>query len=317
MGILHPSSFVFPVQREQAELKTTVRSIEPSQEIFIDEGLPIPDAYDVDLVRVLVQDPFCIYIYWELRQATLNGLRTIFSTDDFAGFKIVLRLIELRGNHEAFFEVGAKGDYWMGVYPDRRYQVEIGARSPKHGYVKFIGSNIVETPRGTVSVEVAEDSRYRVDQAEFIDVLEASGFGPEETLAVGIVGEDEQAAADYEKALETIPQELHHAILTAAAGRELTDEDIDALPDPIKEALLAIRAAGGDGLTSAALLHYLPEIMRWLMLQQAGAAADFKQHIHITPRFLVGSSEIGIMPVSIVEWLPSLMMRHRPGSRLK
>src|SRR5687768_9049350 len=48
--------------------------VKASQGIYIDTGLPIPESYDVDTIRALVQDPFHIWVYWEMRERVFENL---------------------------------------------------------------------------------------------------------------------------------------------------------------------------------------------------------------------------------------------------
>jgi len=78
-----------------------------------------------DIVRAMLQDPFRVFVYWEVRDESLKALTRYFSPDEVAGFKVVLKLIELTGPNEAFFEVERRGRYWLMVFPDREYEFEI------------------------------------------------------------------------------------------------------------------------------------------------------------------------------------------------
>src|SRR5262245_57858123 len=128
------------------------------------------------------QDPFHMFIYWEVREESLKALTRYFSVEDAETFKINLRLTELLGRNEAFFEVGRHGRYWMVVFPDRTYEFEIGVRSPEHGFIPLVRSNRVTTPRGTVSPVTADEAEYQLSPPEFIGVLEASGFSAQQSM---------------------------------------------------------------------------------------------------------------------------------------
>src|ERR1044072_4306163 len=133
MFILRPSS---PIRTAALKEKQPDRPAEADEvkliatgEPFIDEGMPLPDSYDVDIIRAMLQDPFRIFIYWEVRESSLKALTRYFSEEEEAGFKRDLKLVEIEGGNEAFFDVGRHGRYWMTVFPDREYEFEIGVRS--------------------------------------------------------------------------------------------------------------------------------------------------------------------------------------------
>src|SRR5437660_1365063 len=70
--------------------------VKPSQEIYIDQGLPIPDSYDVDTIRALVQDPFHIWVYWELKDRVFTSLKRVFPPNIAESFTPVLKITELK-----------------------------------------------------------------------------------------------------------------------------------------------------------------------------------------------------------------------------
>jgi hypothetical protein len=91
-----------------------------------DLGLPIPTHYDFDLMRALVQDPFRLYVYWNLRGNPLERIRRIFPAEEVDKFRHTLRLIDETNNITVFFEVPYTREYWFSVFPDRTYRVELG-----------------------------------------------------------------------------------------------------------------------------------------------------------------------------------------------
>jgi len=51
-----------------------------SPEMTVDLGLPIPAGYNLDLMRALVQDPFHLFVHWQLKDDPYERLRRIFPT---------------------------------------------------------------------------------------------------------------------------------------------------------------------------------------------------------------------------------------------
>lgn len=143
---------------------------------FIASGLPIPSSYDVDMVRAMVQNPFRLYVYWEMRDRSFDMLAHYFSPEEVAAFQVVLRLVESRTQAEAFFEAEKRGNRWITVSPDREYEFEIGVRSDVHGYIALAHSNRLRTPRITISTEPPAESACKQETPEFNEVIEASGF---------------------------------------------------------------------------------------------------------------------------------------------
>jgi hypothetical protein len=274
--------------------------VKPSQEIYIDLGMPIPDHYDVDSIRALVQDPFHVWVYWEIRERTFNRLHQIFPEHIASSFYPVIKITELKLNHSAFIGIDRIGNYWLSVFPDRHYRIEVGLRSQERGYIRLLQADEIITPRGTVSSEIPEEPEYQITNREFAELLRASGFASFTSML------------GPERILRHLPMEVADIIAAIAAGLELTDEQIASLPPRIRELLLQLRARGGDGLTSLALLHLLPEYLREVLHREDVEVYDPLHPPHLTPRFMVGASESLHRPGP---WMPS--MRERPTSPTK
>ena len=148
-----------------------------------DLGLPIPTHYDFDLMRALVQDPFRLYVYWNLRGNPLERIRRIFPAEEVDKFRHTLRLIDETNNITVFFEVPYTREYWFSVFPDRTYRVELGVRSPVHGYIRLLSSQPVTTPRGGPSDQVAPEAEYAIEADEYLQVLRESHLIPERAWA--------------------------------------------------------------------------------------------------------------------------------------
>ena len=334
MFILRPSSPFKTAQIVKApvtelatsELKTTeleigkankkAEAISLDAEPFIDLGLPVPDTYETDILRAMVQDPFRVFIYWEVRQENLKALTELFSPDEVATFKTVLKLRDLVVGQEAFFNVGKRGRYWMVVFPDRQYQFEIGVRSPLHGYICLISSNTVQTPRGTISPITADDAEYKLEPVEFFEIMEKSGFGPEQSLDITVAAMpgtelNEEVLAST---LDKLSDEVRAAISLASSGGKLTAEMIAALPESLRELLMNLLSESGGELASAGLMHFLPELLRETIEDEREWVTDHAHPLQITPRFFIGASESLQWPEGGLPW-PALPRRPSPDEK--
>ena len=316
MFVLRPSSAfgAAPVRPIQPDQPAEAAAEAPTDQPYIDEGLPVAESYGVDIIRALLQNPFRIFIYWEVRPESLKGLTKIFSEAEAAEFRTTLKLRDLEGGQEAYFEVGPHGRYWMMVFPERAYEFEIGVRSPEHGYIALVRSNQVRTPRGTVSPAPAPEPEYRMTPPEFIDVLQASGIAPEQALDITVAPmpgstADGQQIADL---LLKLPESVRNALLITAIGGELTFEVIDALPEPFRGELLKLYFASDGRLASVGLAHYLPEVLREAIEDERELIGDRAHPLHVTPRFFAGASES--VPPGKEFHLPRLPQFRLPGS---
>ena len=318
MFVLRPSSGfgtapVKPIEPDQPAAEDAAAAAS-SDEPYIDEGLPVPEGYGVDIIRALLQDPFRIFIYWEVRPESLKGLTRIFSEAEAAEFRTTLKLRDMDGSQEAFFEVGPRGRYWMMVFPDRTYEFEIGVRSPAHGYIALVRSNQVRTPRGTVSPVPAPEPKYKMTTPEFLGVLQASGFAPEQAMEITVAPMPGSTADGQQIAnlLLKLPESVRNALLITAIGGELTFEVIDALPEPFRSELLKLYVSSDGQLASVGLAHYLPEVLREAIEDERELIGDRAHPLHVTPRFFAGASEC--MPPGEEFHLPRLPQFRVPGS---
>jgi hypothetical protein len=288
----------------------------PPAEPYIDEGLPVPDAYEVDIIRAMLQDPFRIFIYWEVRQESLQALTRYFAPEEAAQFQTTLKLLEIEGRNEAYFPVGRRGRYWMMVFPEREYEFEIGVRSPTHGYISLIRSNRVRTPRGTVSPEKPEESEYQLSPHEFMNVIEASGFAADQAMDITVAAMPGAGIAPdkVSAALMKLPVEVRAAVIVAGAGAELTREMIEALPLYLRDELIKLYGAGDGRIASVGLIHYLPELLREALEDERELIGDHVHPLHVAPRFFVAASENVTWPGAEVR-LPGIP--RRPSSDVR
>jgi hypothetical protein len=315
MFLLRPSS---PLRIPESEEAVEVAALTYDQGPYVDEGLPVPESYGIDILRALLQDPFRIFIYWEVREISLLALTRFFPPEEARAFRVVLKLTELGGRHEVFFEVGRRGRYWMMVFPEREYEFEIGVRSPTHGFISLLRSNRVRTPRGTVSPATDEEPEYHLRPQEFARVVEASGFGARQALSITIAAMPGAAADDnlMAAALTKLPEAVRAAILLAGAGGALTREMIEALPEPLKTELLELFVKGDGQIASVGLMHYLPEILREVVEDDRELIGDCVHPLHIAPRFFIGASEGAPRPGEEMRW-PGMVSRPSSDARYR
>jgi hypothetical protein len=318
MFILRPSS-PFRATEPEPDVETEEIKADKADEHFVDVGLPIPETYEIDIIRAMIQDPFRVFIYWEVRLESLKALTRYFLPEDVATFEVVLKLLEIAGRNEAFFNVSHTGRYWMMVFPDREYEFEIGVRSPVHGYIPLVRSNRVRTPRGTVSPERAEDKEYHLEPAEFVEVIADAGFAPEQTLNITVAPIPGASADDdlIQAGARRLSPTVREAIMVAADGGELTTEMIEQLPEPIRSELMQLLGAGDGRVASAGLTHYLPELLREALEDDREMLGDHIRPLNITQRFLLGASENVTRPGGDLRWPPSGVSGQGSGIRSK
>ena len=77
-------------------------------------------------MRAMAQDPFRIFVYWQLKDDPFERARKIFPVESANGFHTTLRLTDETNNISVFFDAAFAREYWFQVFPDRTYRVEMG-----------------------------------------------------------------------------------------------------------------------------------------------------------------------------------------------
>ncbi|MGH9799292.1 MAG: DUF4912 domain-containing protein, partial [Blastocatellia bacterium] len=182
-----------------------------------DFGLPIPAHYDFDMMQAMWQDPFRLFVYWQLKENPFDRLRKIFPANEVGGFHSVLKLVDETTNISVLFNAAFTNEYWFGVFPDRRYRIELGLRSARYGYIKLLSSQAVHTPRGGPSDQAAPEEHYHISTDEFLGVLRDSHMVSERAYTIEdlLPGAGEVPAGVRNPAWESLPasfRRLVHAI---------------------------------------------------------------------------------------------------------
>ena len=139
------------------------------REVYIDHGPPAPDRYGVDKIRLLVQSPVTITAQWELSGGVLG---TIPGAGDNP--QKLIKLLDLTRNSSLIHTLDPFADnWWFGVEPDTQYRAEIGVRVNGKDFW-MVQSNVVHTPRNTVSDEV--DSEWMMRDARLRRLLLQGGY---------------------------------------------------------------------------------------------------------------------------------------------
>lgn len=301
-----------------------------SPETTVDLGLPIPAGYNLDLMRALVQDPFHLFVHWQLKDDPFERLRRIFPAGAADTFQTVLKLVDESNSIAVFFDAAYAREYWFNVFPDRTYRVELGLRSSQFGYVKLLSSQPVRMPRGAPSDQIADETDYQIGADEYLRVLHESHLVPARAFTVeALLPKDGQAATAPAHVWETLPnsfRQLIGAMADVEAGRQydkwwerLSEAE---LAEWVREFLRTIQQMGDGELGYLLLLRYLPEILRRAINAELGQRSNRELEID-KPITLYLAEQLGQTasehhagqapnpsqaPGSIVhgQWLPSL-----------
>ncbi len=297
---------------------------EQPAEAIVDTGLPIPSHYEIDLMRALVQDPFHLYVYWQLKDNPYDRLARLFPNGDF---HTVLKLVDETTNIAVLFDAAFGRNYWFSVFPDRTYKVELGVRSAQYGYIKLLTSNSVTTPRGTISDQEDIEPAYQISADEYVQVLREShlvparAFTPEGVLT--LPGETLEEQASWWEELPESFKRLLTIISDVQAGR-----DYEKLWEKLSQAEMTILVRGfltligqmsGNGeLGYMLLLRHLPELLRRALAEEGEIEVSGPLTIFLAERLGMAASEMNAVPselnfvsasepnVKTDKWLPSM-----------
>jgi len=101
---------------------------------FIDWGPALPERYHADRIRLMVQSPTQLYVYWEVAPGR-------------AALPLSLQVEREGERWTEGGECGEVGECWIGASPARRYRVRIHDREGR----LLLQSNGVTTPRDSAS----------------------------------------------------------------------------------------------------------------------------------------------------------------------
>lgn len=125
----------------------------------------LPQFYGEDLLVILPRDPHNLFAYWEVALPTRSALEKTAGADKWPEAVFLLRVYKYARNStetvEDFFDlkVGRENDSWYITVTeaDRFYQAELGWKIPGGPFQPIIRSNLVRTPRDSLSDVIDEN----------------------------------------------------------------------------------------------------------------------------------------------------------------
>lgn len=305
-------SSLIPVVEKNPFSPVTVEDEGPAEELqeempaeeLVDTGLPIPSHYEIDFMRAMVQDPFHLFVHWQLKENPFEKLRRIFSPGGANTFTTVLKLTDETNNISVLFDAAFAREYWFSVFPDRVYRVELGVRSPQYGYVKLLSSQPVTMPRGGPSDQTADEVQYQVSVDDYTQVLENSNFLPQRARDpeqwLRNIFPVKQGSKDAQALIEdTLPASFRRILSIVAdihAGRDydklwerLSQEELSSI---VHEFLETMSRFGQGEMGYMMLLRYMPELLRRAIRAEGEIQIDEPISIYIARKMGLGGSEV-------------------------
>lgn len=121
----------------------------------------LPHRYGVDRLALMARDPHWLFAYWEITATKQENFNANYGPEAWASTHPVLRVYDVTGvdfngtNAKGFLDlhVGEHVDNWhiqVGE-PDRSFCVDLGRMFQDGRFVTLLRSNIVTTPRASLS----------------------------------------------------------------------------------------------------------------------------------------------------------------------
>lgn len=142
----------------------------------------LPFSYNQTRVVLLVRDPYWLYSYWDYSAETYHGLVQLFGGWDKVPLTLRVYQVAQDGggapehtlydipiNHES------RNWYVHVQEPDKAYRVDLGYFHPYEGFVILAQSNIVKTPRDSVSNII--DGDWMIIEEDFRRLYRLAGWG--------------------------------------------------------------------------------------------------------------------------------------------
>ncbi|MFA4989930.1 MAG: DUF4912 domain-containing protein [Candidatus Omnitrophota bacterium] len=115
----------------------------------------LPSQYEQDRMVLLVRDPWWLYTYWELKQETVEKIKSELK-DEFYKAKRILRVYDVTNiifdglNAHRFFDIEihefANNWYIDTAGPGKSWCVDLGLRLSNGKFITILRSNVVQTP---------------------------------------------------------------------------------------------------------------------------------------------------------------------------
>jgi len=271
-----------------APATTTVEVQEKLDLLAIDEPLPEPPPRD--MVRLLVQSPYRLHLYWNFKSDPFTIARRLFPNRDF---RFMVRLLDASSGEIFADEIdGFTRSYWFNALPAHIYQAEVGIFSDARPFIRLLASDRVQTPRVGASPNIAtSEPDFAVSAVDFIQILDRAGFVAD-SFDVAMQATDD---ATRRALLEHLLKDLS----TEQSARARQSVFINPGAETELNRLIELLAAGRTLDEVRAMISSL--LARWY----AAAADTETQRLIGEARYAVGSLVSAPSDFNL-RWLPSM-----------
>lgn len=177
--------FLWPLSRRRANKKNKYTGAAPplfNEEFSAELSLPatsspypspppqepeLPRYYGLDRMVLMARDPNWLYAYWEITATKQEDFAANYGPEAWAATHPVLRVYDITGiafngnNAHGYTDIhiNESTDNWYVQVekPDRTFCVDLGRMFPDGRFITLLRSNIVTTPRASLSDRLDEE----------------------------------------------------------------------------------------------------------------------------------------------------------------
>lgn len=157
--------------------------------------MELPRNYGIDRLVLMVRDPHWLYAYWEISATKQEEFNSSFGPGAWNASKPVLRVYEVEGNNfngqnavgYTDISLGNQDDNWhinVGK-PNSTFCVDLGRVFPDGRFVTLLRSNMVTTPRESLSDVLDEEWMWIED---IYRILSGYSYGMSSPMLVEQMG---------------------------------------------------------------------------------------------------------------------------------
>ncbi len=282
----------------------------------------LPETAPVDRIRLLVQSPRKLYLYWELARDPFIALRQSVGAAQAENYSLAVRLTNTEDDTEHLREADTKTRAaWFDVFPGTAYKAAVGLFAPGRAFIRLLSSNTVHTPRAGVSHLTEHTPEFQVAPMEFARVLDQAGYAGD-ALEVALEAIDAQT---HNQAMREILEsfgdkgeifaannfdfaEIRALIVALAFGAPLADVQ-PTLSPTLSQWIENITVGHGELFDAWRVLELLRSVLHFELSVDASAAAD--DTTRTAARFVWSASRVNLPTLPAHVWLPSMALRFR------
>jgi hypothetical protein len=306
--------FFFPGSSELTIAPPSPAVIDKLAELSTDE--PLPEVTKRDRIRLLVQSPRKLFLYWELARDPFEALSRSFGVNS-ARYRVTARLVATDNDVETLHEASPTRSQWFDAQPGHSYRADVGLYAEGRGFIRLLSSNVAQTPRAGVARASEVTPQWSVSAEQFARVLDESGYVTD-AFEVTLEAADEMTQGEATRAVarsfgsaleppvmdEAGLEELR-GLLTALAFGVSFDNLRASLSTPFVSWLEQVGGDGGEALDASRLLEVLQSTLG-IQMSRAPFDAPTAEAMRRAARVMIGASEVNLPERPFHLWMPSM-----------